>query len=455
MAASMLGTFFTWILIAFTLWLSMAAEASAQHPSLPSVIQDALQWEKQQWIDGNVSETDSFYTAPTNSSGAAPGTLLKLEETTNTSLYALPPSTALSRFIYQSETLNGTCVPVSGYILWPYSPRESTDGYQVVAWAHGTSGLSPNAAPSHHKNLWQHYLAPFNLALQGYVVVATDYAGLGVGATASGEPIPHEYLVSPAHANDVIYSVQAAREAFPHLGKKFVVLGQSQGGGAAWAVAQRQVTKPVDGYLGAVAVAPVTSILEEPEPIRSILELGLLSSVASYFPEFDPAEVTTADGLQRSALVRALEAPTSTSAALLMGAELLQPGWPNNTYIQQYQDLIFNGGRAIAEPLLIIKGGADSNLAYSVAAAAFNKTVENFPEAPIVFVRLPGVSHDPALTASQRLWMDWIADRFAGRDAHADRGGRELQVKAARPLSAYQSELNWYLGSATQFYQTG
>jgi acetyl esterase/lipase len=455
MAASTLAAFFTWILITFTLWLGMAADASAQYSTLPSVIQDALHWEKQQWVDGNVSDADTFYTAPVNSSGAASGTLLKLEETTNTTLYALPPSTAMSRFIYQSETLNGTRVPVSGYILWPYSPRKSTDGYQVVAWAHGTSGISPNAAPSHHKNLWQHYLAPFSLVLQGYVVVATDYAGLGVGATASGESIPHEYLVSPAHANDVIYSVQAAREAFPELGKRFAVLGQSQGGGAAWAVAQRQVTKPVDGYLGAVAVAPVTNVLDEPEPIRSILELGILPSIALYFPEFNPAEVTTPDGLQRSALVRALEAPTSTSAALLMGAELLQPGWPENAYIQQYQDLIRNGGRAIAEPLLVIKGEADSNLAYSVAAAAFNKTLESFPDAPIAFIRLPGVAHDPALTASQWLWMDWIADRFAGKDAHGDTGGQELQVKAARPLGAYQPELNWYLGSATQFYQTG
>ncbi|KAF2446579.1 hypothetical protein P171DRAFT_462825 [Karstenula rhodostoma CBS 690.94] len=381
MAASTLAAFFTWVLTTFTLWL----------------------------VDGNVSKADSFYTAPTNSSSAAPGTLLKLEETTNTSLYTLPPSTALSRFIYH------------------------TDGYQVVAWAHGTSGLAPNSAPSHHKNLWQHYLAPFNLTFQGYVVVATDYAGLGVGTTASGEPILHEYLASPAQANDVIYSVQAAREAFPHLGK----------------VAQRQVTKPVDGHLGAIAVSPVTSILEEPEPIRSIMELGVLPSVASYFPELDPADVATPEGLQRTALVRVLEAPTSTLVALAMGAELLQPGWPDNVHIQQYQDLIRNGGRTTAKPLLIIKGEADSNLAYHVAEAAFKKTLEKFPDAPIAFFSLPGVSHDPALTASQRLWMDWITDRFAGKYVSADRGGRELQVRAARSLGAYQAELNWYLGNVT------
>lgn len=71
------------------------------------------------------------------------------------------------------------------------------------------------------------------------MVVATDYAGLGVGLDEKGDKILHEYLASPAAANEVVYSVQAARQAFPELSKDFVVMGHSQGGGAAWAVAQR------------------------------------------------------------------------------------------------------------------------------------------------------------------------------------------------------------------------
>ncbi|KAF1957231.1 prolyl aminopeptidase-like protein [Byssothecium circinans] len=433
-------------------WSVMATTTSPQPLSLPEGVQQALQWERDQWTDGNVSESE-FYTVQADAATATPGSLLKLEEVTNTSAYALPPATALSRFIYQSETLNGTKVPVSAYILWPYAPRESADGYQVVAWAHGTSGVTPNTAPSHHKNLWMHFLAPYNLALQGYVVVATDYAGLGVGKTASGEPILHEYLAAPAHANDAVYSVQAAQQAFPQLGKRFVVIGHSQGGAAAWAAAQRQVVKPVDGYLGAVAVAPVTSILEEPEPIRSILELGVIPAIAAYFPDFNVSDVYTPEGLERSALVRAVEATTLTSLALVSGTQLLQPDWTENPHIRKYQDLIRTGGRAIAQPLLVIKGEVDPNLQYSVAAAAFHDTQGKFPDASIEFIHMPGVSHDAALTSSQRYWMDWIADRFAGKGVNA--GGKELQVKAARPLESYQAELNSYLSIATQFYQTG
>jgi hypothetical protein len=46
-----------------------------------------------------------------------------------------------------------------------------------------------------------------------------------------------------------------------------------------------------------VAVAPVTNVLEEPEPIRSILELVILSLITLYFPEFNPAKVNTPNGL--------------------------------------------------------------------------------------------------------------------------------------------------------------
>ncbi|KAF2464809.1 prolyl aminopeptidase-like protein [Lindgomyces ingoldianus] len=424
---------------------------SQMEASVPAITQQALQWEKDQWTSGSVFE-DSFYTAPSNSSNAAPGTLLKVEQTTNTSCYALPPATALSRIIYQSQTLNGTLVPVSAYILWPFSPRASSDGYQVVAWSHGTSGIGPDTAPSHQINLWQHYLGPFNLALQGYVVVATDYAGLGVSKTDSGEPIVHEYLTSPSQANDVFYSVQAAREAFPELGKQFVVIGHSQGGGSAWAAAQRQAIKPADGYLGAVAVSPVTSVLKEEEPIRSFLGFGMLSAITAYFPEFNLSDVLTTEGLERHTLVKQLDATATTSLTVISDVALFQSNWTQNPYIQRYQTLVLNGGKAIAKPLLVIHGEADPNLNITVTAAAVEETVQKFPDAPLEFIRVPGVTHNAALTSSQRVWMDWISDRFAGK-ATCSTGG-EMETKAARPLDAYQPELNWYLSLATAFYQT-
>ncbi|MCJ1381016.1 hypothetical protein MMC17_004125 [Xylographa soralifera] len=433
--------------------LSSAAERSSGgiEAALPNITQQALEWEQQQWATGSVLD-DEFYTAPKGSAEAAPGTVLKVEHSTDTSRYTLPPATALSRFIYQSKTLKGSLVPVSAYILWPYSPRSSSDGFQVVAWAHGTSGNYPNCAPSHSINLWEHFLAPYNLALQGYVVVATDYAGLGVGRTALDEPIVHEYLNSPSHANDVIYSVQAARAAFPELGQQFVVMGHSQGGGAAWAAAQRQVNEPVDGYLGAVAVSPVTNILAEPDPVLSLIGVCILAGIATYFPEFKPASILTPEGLQRYSLVQNMGACIATSLTLLMDVQLFQPNWTQNAFVQQYQSLIVNGGKPVAGPLLVIHGTSDPLLNITVATSAVEDTLHAFPAAQLEYIRVPGVTHAPAMTSSQRVWMDWIGDRFAGRTSAAY--GIQPDLKAAMSTTAYQPELNWYLSPATIFYQT-
>jgi len=105
-------------------------------------------------------------------------------------------------------------VPVSGFILWPYAVRSDPEGYQIVAWALRTSGATANHAPSNYKNLWQHFSALYQLALQGYVVVATNYAGLGVPTDASEASIMHEYLASASQGSDVIQFDQCCKDGF-------------------------------------------------------------------------------------------------------------------------------------------------------------------------------------------------------------------------------------------------
>ena len=78
-------------------------------------------------------------------------------------------------------------------------------------------------------------------------------------------------MASPAQAHDVNFSLITARKALPELSKRFVVMGHSQGGGAAWAFAQQQVLDQTEGYIGAVTVIPTTRILKEGQPFRSIL----------------------------------------------------------------------------------------------------------------------------------------------------------------------------------------
>ena len=422
---------------------------------LPESIKEILDFEKSNWANGPVMN-DPFYDAPHEPSNAPPGTLLKVEKSTDTSKYLIPSSCALSRFIYQSETLTGAKVPVSAYVLWPYSPRSQPDGYPVVAWAHGTSGFDANAAPSHHKNLWQHFLAPYQIALQGYVVVGTDYAGLGVHKYPSGEPIVHEYLAAPAQANDVIHSVTAARAAFPELSMDFVVIGHSQGGGAAWAVAQRRASTSIPGYLGAVAISPYTSILELDDQVTKFLPAAMSPGLAAAFPDFKPEDVLTAEGQKRLETVHRMSLGTNSAFAYLSGgADVLKPDWRENDHVKRYMKLTSNGGKAIGGPLLITHGKSDPLLNVDVLEKAVKRTVELYPSTSkicLLFVVLSDVTHVSALPASQRVWMDWIGQRFAGR-GDEEMFFSEHELGCARPKESRLGNPNWYVEAATKAFQ--
>lgn len=139
----------------------------------------AARFERTNWA-GNSALNDSFYAPSDNSTDLLPGSLLSVDYNVNTSLYTLPTGVALSRILFQSETINGSSVPASALVLLPYMPREDPacpGKSAVVGWAHGTSGCQGECAPSHIRNLWYQFVALYELALNGYVVVAPDYAG--------------------------------------------------------------------------------------------------------------------------------------------------------------------------------------------------------------------------------------------------------------------------------------
>ena len=434
--------------------VSTSTDARARlKASLPAASLTALEFDESQYVNRSVGD-DPFYTLQDleTAEAAAPGSLLKLEENTNTSLYALPPATALSRFVFQSENFNGAPIPVSAFILWPFAGKRQPDGLATVVWAHGTSGSHRNCAPSNTRKLWQHFLGPYQLALQGYAVVAPDYAGLGVAKDADGKDIVHEYLASPSQANDVIYSVVAAQKAFPKLSKQFVVIGHSLGGGAAWAVAQRQALNPQAGYLGSIAVSPVTKVLDLPGSYGPLIGLAMLYGVRNVFPDFDLSEVLTPEGTTQAELLRETGGGIGTWLSLLLDRELLKHDWRKNKYLQQWQALSCNGGKTLGGPLLVIHGDTDFILDVKVTTAAVEETAERFPDSAIEYITLPHVSHQPAMTASQCLWMEWIEDRFAGKKVQA--GCKSWTLQPERPIETYQKEVNWFLEMGTEYYHT-
>jgi len=167
-----------------------------------------------------------------------------------------PGDSEAFRILYRSTGLSGEPIEVSGAIYWNPGPVPE-GGRNVIAWAHPTSGVVEPCAPS---------LMPDNAGLiwglggilaQGYVVVATDYPGLGT-------PGIHPYLIGISEARAVLDSVRAARN-LPHSGasNRFAVWGHSQGGHAALFTGQIAASyAPELKLVGVAAAAPASYLVE-------------------------------------------------------------------------------------------------------------------------------------------------------------------------------------------------
>jgi pimeloyl-ACP methyl ester carboxylesterase len=160
----------------------------------------------------------------------------------------------------------------TGLLIAPIG-KGPAEGRPILAWAHGTTGSAQNCGPSQiidptaplneyflvDGNSWTDYGIPNVEAFikEGYVIVATDYQGLGGGGK-------HQYAVAQTNGRDVINSARAASSMKEiGAGKKTVVYGWSQGGGATIAAASLPEYQAMQGtaadnlqYLGFVALAP-------------------------------------------------------------------------------------------------------------------------------------------------------------------------------------------------------
>lgn len=155
-----------------------------------------------------------------------PGVMLRSEP-----MLAQPEITGAAvaeRILYTSSDVrwHAGIVPVSGTLYLPKG-EPPAGGWPLVAWAHGTLGVSDACAPSWtgHKPRDAAYIQRW--LENGFAVVATDYQGLG-------GPGPHPYLIWQAEGRSVLDGVRAALAAYRgKLASKVFVTGQSQGSGAA------------------------------------------------------------------------------------------------------------------------------------------------------------------------------------------------------------------------------
>jgi len=313
--------------------------------------------------------------------------------------------------VYGSTGLEGEPVAVSGLIAAPAEPP-GEDGYPVVAWAHYTTGVADDCAPSLEgvngvPNRVQ------SLVEQGYVVTATDYEGLGTGGI-------HPYIVGTSEGRSVLDSIRAVQgvpEA--HARDRAVVIGFSQGGHAAlWAAELAGAYAPELDIAGSLAASPPSDLLawerwlfsqgaegdpSATEPAR--LVFGVWSDVYGL-----PLDFLTDEGQQSAIAGRdaCFPAPVSGNPYLSDPAEI--PDWSRR--------LIENspGGTRTAIPILVVSPGDDEPVACDTQVSG----VANLCRiGDTVDLHTVDGAHDASLW-TPTAWsaaVAWISDRFAGAPA--------------------------------------
>ncbi|KAF4338406.1 secretory lipase [Fusarium beomiforme] len=375
---------------------------------------------------------DDFYRLPTKPTVLRPGQVLKVQEVTDPAPFAIASGSSLSRILYTTRNFNGTIVPASAYILWPFLPRQfngkSGAKAPAVLWAHGTTGYSIDAAPSSHRSLYYENIFPLSTAQEGYAVVAPDYAGLGVDKSWDGSHIPHQYLAASVGAQDSLFAMEAALEAFSNrLSGKFAIVGHSQGGGVAWGAAEalargkdtsgRKAFKNLlDGYVGTVAIAPVTKPLSTPT-LFSRYSVSL--SLSSIFPDFKPSLWLTPLGVARQKLMKQLGGNVAPGQQLFFTEPqdvLEKVDWYNSSYhAAAFDKLASVGRREFAGPLLVIQGSEDPYIAPSTTNKTVNDTVNLYPNTSLSYMYVDKFSHTPIISGVRILWLAWLEDRFQGK----------------------------------------
>jgi alpha-beta hydrolase superfamily lysophospholipase len=406
---------------ALTLGAGLAAVTDALSAPVPTLAasttcDSVCQAEQQQ--QANALPRPRFYDAPRPLSLAPAGTLIRSRPT---NAYRVGGTTVRGvRILYHSRTSTGADVAVSGVVLTPKGTPPA-GGWPIVADAHGSSGIGVPCAPSLMRDLY-HGDQMLRFVQRGWAVVATDYAGLGTDGRT-------EFLDKAAEANDVINAVRAAQTRLP-LASRWVVWGNSQGGGAALAIAERQAVRRLPGYLGAVVTSPAADLRPT---VRSIVATpgvgGFMALIAQGASTTDP-RIDLSRLLTAAARAR-LDITSSGCLGVVLaaygdlsGAALAPVGYLHGARFARFLSQNSSGTRPVGRPILLLQGDAyvavPPSITDSVAARMCRRG------ARLDYRTYPGLGHDtiPGLVTgiddgAMEDILRWSADRFAGRPAPA------------------------------------
>ncbi|WP_080793071.1 lipase family protein [Corynebacterium pacaense] len=218
----------------------------------------------------SVAAADPFYdwagTIP------EPGTLLRIDAYTGTT----PDSALPQRILYATTRADGSPAVASAVVALPAADRRTST---VLAWQHGTTGVSQFCAPSMTPTALTELAIPgIDTAIsRGWTVVATDYPGQGTTGR-------YPYLIGEGEGRATLDAVRAAR-GLDGVGRSgdTMLWGHSQGGHATLFVDQIAADYAPELHItGVAALSAAADPLLLAERITASGASALGSVISSY-----------------------------------------------------------------------------------------------------------------------------------------------------------------------------
>ena len=341
---------------------------------------------------------------------------------------------------YNMPSVSGQMTKATAMVMMPKTAKPA-DGWRVVVWAHGTVGAGDVCAPSKNAIGERFGVLAKSLLEQGYVIIAPDYEGLGVGGV-------HPYLHLESAAQSAIYAIKAAKEKLStDLNGSWMSVGQSQGGQASLGIAQYAGGDFY--YKGAVAAAPASSlgyIITQiaPTAIAQIEQLSPATATAIYsellaYAAYAVTGISASESnfdyskvFQSRALAIAKQAQNETDASYCLNGLIQKFGadiqsflaedttrkvmdypafvanFDQNPSVAKFLQLSQPGTKAFSKPVYVVQGKDDTAVPYQVTQAMV-KGLNDLGSSPAVQLDVvEGAGHSAAIVQKNEQVVGFI-----------------------------------------------
>jgi pimeloyl-ACP methyl ester carboxylesterase len=302
-----------------------------------------------------------------------------------------------------------------------FAPPGAARARNIVVWAHPTSGVMPECAPSRRSGPGYPWIAGLDpLLAAGFVIAAPDYAGLGTRGV-------HPYLVGASEARAVVDSARAARSiGAAHAGNRYIVWGHSQGAHAAlWSAMLPAAYAPNVTLVGVAAAAPPTDLAAN---VARASDRSGIELVASYlfvgWSNFYHLPLTPALTPQASAAVRGVgHVCSQTPRDAVKLATVLEPlrrisfsaAFDRDARWKARLNTNSPGLPARRVPYFIAQGAGDTLIVPAVTTAYVKALCRAGMR--VDYDQLAGINHPNSGSDAAPAAVRWMQGRFAGTSA--------------------------------------